>query len=129
MNFSAARGFYLNYSIYEIATSPRSLSSIRSKHSGSYSLHIRLLSCVLNMEWIIELHWQQSMWRIEAKKKSLRREKESKRKQEFALRTHRHINSLMRGKSGLNVLVWFTMCFTTGVALLLLVVALKELLI
>lgn len=28
-----------------------------------------------------------------------------------------HINSLMRRKSGLNALVWFTMCFTTLVAL------------
>lgn len=43
-------------------------SAPQQAHSGCYSLHI--LYRVLNMEWIIELHWQQSVRREQKKRKT-----------------------------------------------------------
>jgi hypothetical protein len=74
-----------------------------------HSTFALLSRSVLNMEWIIELHWQQSMWRWLEKngdrrmgrKKSFKREKV--RKEKLLYRSERRrINSLMRRKSGLN---------------------------
>lgn len=42
-------------------------STPQQAHSGCYSLHI--FYRVLNMEWIIELHWQQSVRREQKKLK------------------------------------------------------------
>lgn len=79
LNFPQLGDFYLNYSIYEIAT----YLSRAFTASTQEVIHCTLsLSCVLNKKWIIELHWQQSMWKGEKQQKDKKKLKKSARKWE-----------------------------------------------